>query len=85
MNIETIHGMINNSTWTDKASKRVYRFANGKDLSINGKNHLEYSLNTLDNKIILELGSEKKYFVDYVNDFNLWLSNGEEKFKIMPE
>lgn len=85
MNIETIKSMINESTWTNTESKSVYRFSSGNHLSINGKDDLQYSLNVSENKVVLELGSKKKYFIEYVNDFILNLYNGEERFSIMPD
>lgn len=84
MNIEIIFQMINNSTWTSSNNKYVYNFINGRDLSINGQNHQEYSLNISDDKIILQLGSSYTYYVEYINDFNLHLYNAQERFKIMP-
>jgi hypothetical protein len=77
--------MINNSTWIDPEHNRVFRFANDQHLSINGKNHLFYSLQSAENKIVLKLGPTDSYYVDYVNDFVLHLYNNDEKFRITPE
>ena len=85
MNIETIQGMINNSTWTNPENKHVYQFCNGRDLILDGKDHVSYSLNYSENKVVLQLGPKKKYFIEYINDFILSLYNNEEKFVIMPE
>jgi hypothetical protein len=85
VNIEIINKMINNSTWICPKSSNTFKFTNGKDLSINGKNHLNYTLTAVDNKIVIQIGSNKSYYVDYVNDFNLYLYNSNEKFWIVPE
>jgi len=85
MNLDVVQSMINNSTWIDPEHDRVYRFDNGKHLSINGKNHLVYSLQSTNNKIVLQLGPKDCYYVDYVNDFLLHLYNDAEKFRITPE
>ncbi len=85
MNKEIINSMINNSTWKKSDNSVILKFSNGKDLSLNGKNHELYSINTLDDKIVIQFSSGKNYYVEYVNDFNLNLYNAEEHFRIMPE
>ena len=85
MDIGIINEVINNSTWISPESSNTFKFTNGKELCINGKNNLNYTLNIVDNKIVLQLGTNKSYYIDYVNDFFLWLYNNSEKFRIVPE
>ena len=85
MDINVIKCMIIDSTWNSPEKKVVYKFGNGNELSINGKNHLKYSINFNNNNIELQLGSEKKYNIEYVNDFVLKLYNNNESFRIMPD
>ena len=82
---KTIKCMINNSTWISHEKNTVYRFINNSHLSINGKNHLRYSINTCNNYIEIQLGSQEKYQIEYVNDFILKIFNTNESFNIMPE
>ncbi len=77
--------MINDSTWKSIDKKTVYKFFNGNSLSINGKNHSHYSINSRNDKLELQLGLEKKYNIEYVNDFILKLKNDNESFCITPE
>lgn len=84
MKIETIKGMINNSTWIDPKSKDIYEFSVNNNLFINGQNHQRYILKNFKNQIVIELGSKHKYFVEYINDFNLQIHNNEEMFTIIP-
>jgi hypothetical protein len=83
--IEIIKCMINNSTWKSPEKNIVYKFNNNKELLINGNNHLQYSLKTNNEKIELQIGHEKKYEIEYINDFVLKLHNGIESFRIMPD
>jgi hypothetical protein len=85
MDKETIKYMINNSTWKNPAKKTVYKFANENALSINGENHLHYSIHSRNDKIELLIDSAKCYNIEYVNDFTLKLYNNNESFIIMPE
>jgi hypothetical protein len=85
MDIETIKCMIDNSTWNSHEKKAIYEFVNGSSLSINGKNQLQYSINSCNDRIELQIGSEKKYNIEYINDFVLKLYNSNESFMIMPE
>jgi hypothetical protein len=85
MNIETIRKVINNSTWVSNENNTIFEFSNGKDLSINGKNHLQYSLSFADNRVVIQMGVIRKYYVDFINDFTLCLYNDNEKFRISPE
>jgi hypothetical protein len=85
MNAEVINCMLNNSTWANPEDKNIYKFSNGKELSINGKSHFKYSLNSVEDKIIIQLGYKKEYYIKYINDFTLYLYNDEEKFRIIPE
>ena len=85
MNLHTINSLINNSTWLDNEKQVVFQFSNGKDLSINGKNHIEYHLNSIGKKTVIQLGPRGKYTVEFINDFTLYLQNDNEKLKLMPE
>jgi hypothetical protein len=85
MNINTINSLINNSSWTDFENRIVYNFSNGKDLEINGQNHLNYLIRCANNEIKIQLGEEKTYSVEYVNDFNIKLHNGKETIRLMPD
>jgi hypothetical protein len=85
MDKKTIKCMINDSTWKCIEKKTVYKFFNGNSLSINGKNHSHYSINSKNDEIELKLGLEKKYNIEYVNDFILKLKNDKESFFITPE
>jgi hypothetical protein len=85
MERETIERMITNSTWNSPEKKTVYKFVDGNILSINGKNHSHYSINSGNDKIELKLSPEKTYNIEYVNDFILKLSNNNESFRIMPD
>jgi len=85
MDKKIIKCMINDSTWKSIDKKTVYKFFNGNSLSINGKNHSHYSINSRNDKLELQLGLEKKYNIEYVNDFILKLKNDNESFCITPE
>jgi len=85
MDKETICNMIINSTWKNHEKSNIYKFITGNMLSINGRNNLQYSVNINIDKIELLMGSEKRYYVEYVNDFTLKLYNNDESFNIMPE
>jgi hypothetical protein len=85
MDKETIKCMINNSTWNCPEKKVVYKFVSGNIVSVNDKSHLHYSINLHNDKIELQIGSEKIYNIEYVNDFILKLYNANESFRIMPE
>ena len=84
MDTNIIKGMINDSTWTNPDNSNVYKFSKGRELAINGKNHLQYSLHSLENKTVLKLDKHGQYYVDYVNDFILKLYNDSEIFSITP-
>ena len=77
--------MITDSTWKCVEKKTVYKFFNGNSLSINGKNHSYYSINSQNDKLELHLGLGKIYNIEYVNDFNLKLKNDNESFAITPD
>ena len=85
MNIEIINNLINDSTWSTRDNKAVYRFENGKDVYINNNTHYNYAINYTNDKIVIMLGVTKKYYVNYINDFKLELYNTNEKFTLMPE
>jgi hypothetical protein len=85
MDLDIIQGMINDSVWKNPDNEIIYQFANGKDLSINGKEPLSYKITFKDNKIQLLIGLEKSYNIEYINDFILKLCNTTESFRIMPE
>ncbi len=85
MNAEIIQGMICNSTWKDVENEQVFQFSDAKNVLINGKDFLEYSLGYIDNKFVLQVGSENNYILEYVNDFVLYLDDGKKKIKIMPD
>ena len=84
MKIDVIKGMIKDSTWIDPERHTVYKFANENHLVIDGSNHIKYKVKRSNNRIVIQLGSAKKYFVEYVNDFILNIYNHEEKFMITP-
>ena len=56
-----------------------------RDLWINGNNHLTYALNIASGKVKIKLNNFEYYYVEYVNDFTLYLYNEKEKIRIMPE
>ena len=85
MNKETINKLINNSVWSDPESKVSYNFSNEHELTINGQNHLNYFIKCVNKKIEIQIGDEKRYLIEYVNDFTLKLHNGKETIKLMPE
>jgi hypothetical protein len=84
MEIETIMRMLNNSTWINSEKQTIYKFSKDNQLSIDGKNHIQYALKKRNNQIVIKLGSEKKYVVEYVCDFMLQIHGDEEKFMITP-
>ena len=83
--VDVINSMLNDSTWADKTKNQVYKFENGRDLWINGINHLTYVLNFTSGKVKIKLNNFDYYYVEYVNDFTLYLYNEKEKIRIMPE
>jgi hypothetical protein len=85
MNKDTIYNMISNSTWVCKDNHNVFKFSSGNSLSINGKNHLQYSLIHLENRIVIQMGAEESYYVDFIDDFTLCFYNNNERFRITPE
>lgn len=85
MDVEIIKCMISDSTWNSPDKKAVYNFINDNNLSINGRNLIKYSLKANNDNIILQIGSEKKYNVKYINDFVLELHNSNESFRLIPE
>ena len=85
MNVETIKGMLSNSTWKDNENRTIYQFSNERDLSINGKNHLQYSISSIHGKALMHIGPDKKYTVEYINDFILKLYSNSEQLSLMPE
>ena len=85
MDIVTIKSMLNNSTWYSYEKNTSYEFFNGNSLSINGVNHLHYSIASQKDKIELQISSGIKYNVEFVNDFTLKLYNNNEAFRLMPE
>lgn len=84
MEIEIIKGMLSNSTWIDPENQTIYKFAENNELYINGKNHLQYLLKRCNNQIVIKLGTKQKYYIEYVNDFNLQIFNDVEVFRITP-
>ena len=84
MDKKIIKCMLNDSTWKCLEKKTVYKFFNGNSLSINGKNHSHYSINSRKDKLELKLGLEKIYNIEYVDDFKLKLNNDNESFSIAP-
>ncbi|NJO91880.1 MAG: hypothetical protein HC831_25130 [Chloroflexia bacterium] len=85
MNKNTIERMLNNSSWINPEEKIVYKFINAGFLSINGAEYLPYSINSVNNRIVLQIGTDKSYNVEFVNDFILRLYNNKESFRITPE
>ena len=85
MDKNIIKCMLNDSTWKSIEKKEVYKFFNGNSLSINGKNHSHYSVNSNNDEIELQLGLEKRYNIEYVNDFLLKLKNDKDSYYITPE
>jgi hypothetical protein len=87
MNIEIINSLINDSTWSTLDNAAIYKFANGKDVYINGNTHYDYSINynISNNRIVMIMGAVKKYYINFINDFTLELYNSNEKFRIRPE
>jgi predicted ribosome-associated RNA-binding protein Tma20 len=85
MDVEVINSLINNSTWSTLDNAAVYKFANGKDVYINGNTHYDYTINRNNNRIVMILGAAKKYYVNFINDFTLEFYNAKEKFRIRPE
>ena len=85
MDIKTINCLINNSTWINHENNTIYEFVNDTSLSINGKEHFQYSINVIDNKLVIQIGARVNYCVDYINDFILCFYNNNEKFRITPE
>ena len=83
MTKEIINKMIDNSSWIDIKNNIIYKFTNRKNLLINGKSNLQYTLDSLGNKIVLQLGTNL-YMVKYVNDFILDLCNDIENIRITP-
>lgn len=77
--------MLNNSTWVSKDNNTTFKFSNGNTLSINGKNNSHYSLSLTGKEIVIQLGAEKSYYVNYIDDFTLCLYNHNEKYRITPE
>jgi hypothetical protein len=85
MNISTIDSLLNDSTWSTTDNNLIYKFSNGKDLWINGNNHLKYSLKRKNKKVQIRLDNEKEYFVEFIDDFTLYFYNEKERIVIMPE
>ncbi|HEY4786263.1 MAG TPA: hypothetical protein VIH57_09440 [Bacteroidales bacterium] len=85
INRETIRKMINDSTWINNENSTLFTFSNDKDCSLNGKNHLYYSLSNVDSRIVIQIGADKSYYVDYINDFSLCFYNDNERFRITLE
>ena len=84
MKKEIIKGMTSNSIWVDHENQTIYKFSGNNELFINGKNHLQYLLKRCNNQVVIKLGTKQKYYVEYVNDFNLNIYNDEEIFRITP-
>lgn len=84
MKIEIIKDMINNSTWINPESQTIYKFTKNNELYINGKNHLRYLLKRCNNQVVMKLGSKQRFFIEYINDFNLQIYNDEDVFRITP-
>jgi hypothetical protein len=85
METKIIKNMVNNSTWINPDAKIVYKFINDSVLSIDGVENLPYSINSVSDKIVLQIGTDKSYNVEFVNDFILRLYNNKESFRITPE
>ena len=85
MKIEIIKRMIHNSTWVDTKKGTIYKFSENNQLSINGKNHIQYALKKRNNQILINLGSSKTYVVDFVCDFILNIHSNDEKITIIPD
>ncbi len=83
MNAETIKGMITDSTWQDCTNRTVYQFIDDNDLAINGINCYQYSVNSNNGRVLLNMNPGKKYTVEYVNDFQLRLLNNNEELSLM--
>lgn len=85
MEINIIKGMIHNSTWIDTQKGTIYSFSENNQLSIDGKNHIQYELEKRNNQFSIKLGSSKMYVVDYVCDFILNIHSNDERFTISPD
>jgi hypothetical protein len=85
MEKQIIKSMLNDSTWKSPEKKDFYKFVNGDVLLVNGKDQFSYSIDSQNNKIVLQLGSEKTYSIEYVDDFNLKIFNNIESFSITPD
>ena len=85
MNIKTINNLINDSTWADPENRIVYNFSNGKDLTINGRDHLHYFIKGVNKKIEIQIGDETRYLIEYINDFTLELHNEQETIRLIPD
>jgi hypothetical protein len=83
MNAETLKGMITDSTWQDRTNRTVYQFIDDNDLAINGINCYQYSVNSNNGRVLLNINPGKKYTVEYVNDFQLRLLNNNEELSLM--
>jgi len=81
---EIVKGMICNSTWIDPDSKVIYTFSDEQELCINGKQKLPYSISQKRSQVLLKMGEQQTYKVDYVNDFHLDIYNEETRFKLIP-
>ena len=77
--------MLSNSIWKSSEKNTIYQFTNGNFLSINGKDHIPYSINSNSNMIELLIDSTTSYNIEYIDDFTLKLCNKIESFIIMPE
>ena len=77
--------MLSNSIWKSSEKNTIYQFTNGNFLSINGKDHKPYSINSHSNKIELLIDSITSYNIEYIDDFTLKLFNKIESFIIMPK
>lgn len=85
MDIKTIQCMLNNSTWFSPEKRVVYSFSGGDNISINGNPHFHYTINSHNDNIEIQIGYEKKYKIEYINDFILKLHNSTDSFRLMPE
>ena len=85
MDKKDFQNMLSNSIWMSSEKNTSYQFTNGNFLSINGKDHTPYSINSHSNKVELLIDSITSYNIEYIDDFTLKLFNKIESFIIMPE
>jgi hypothetical protein len=82
--IDTIRKMIDDSTWRSTDQKYIYTFITGNKLMVNDKKHFAYYLRSVNKRVQIQLGSDKKYSVEYIDDFTLDFINENGRVRLMP-